>query len=183
MAETRPLFGGAIMVQVPTSFRDVSDVRQVPDNQEAFQNTENGQLLVVEILELQSVDDEAAAAYFFQDLCEANGVSAADCEFVKQDVVHAIQGLPPTAVVCFGRGRQKVALGREVDVVGNPRIQEVRVVDVELCVIRLPAVQSDVLITLSTPSQLHPQDNSSAPSNVFRDALASFQIRDWSLFG
>ncbi len=33
--ETRQLFGGAIDVQLPSRFQDVSDFRPVPNNQEA----------------------------------------------------------------------------------------------------------------------------------------------------
>ena len=33
--ETRQLFGGAIDVQLPSRFQDVSEFRPVPDNQEA----------------------------------------------------------------------------------------------------------------------------------------------------
>ena len=102
----RPLFGGAIDIDVPSAWRDVSEVRQVPDHQEVWQDcTVEGQapselaaaaaqgaqagepisiegtggVLVVEILARQDdVSDEAAAKFFFDDLAESNGAIADD---------------------------------------------------------------------------------------------------------
>lgn len=102
----RPLFGGAIDIDVPSAWRDVSEVRQVPDHQEVWQDcTVEGQppselaaasaaaqgaqagepisiegtggVLVVEILARQDdVSDDAAAKFFFDDLAESNGAIA-----------------------------------------------------------------------------------------------------------
>jgi len=66
----RYLFGGAITSNLPTDWKDLSDARQIPDNQECFQDsfvTARPQLLVIEILERQEqVDDRDAASFFFQ---------------------------------------------------------------------------------------------------------------------
>ena len=95
----RPLFGGAIDIDVPSAWRDVSEVRQVPDHQEVWQDcTVEGQapselaaaaagepisiegtggVLVVEILARQDdVSDDTAAKFFFDDLAESNGAIA-----------------------------------------------------------------------------------------------------------
>jgi len=72
------LFGGALSCKIPSQWRDVSLVRQVPDNQEVYQDcTENtGAVLVIEILEHQSdVSDEEACSFFFRELADANGCS------------------------------------------------------------------------------------------------------------
>ena len=86
------LFGGALSIAIPINWRDVSDIRQVPDHQEVFQDCSafspllskdgsgqsitkgTGGCLIIEILERQEeVKDENAAAFFFQDLAQANG--------------------------------------------------------------------------------------------------------------
>jgi hypothetical protein len=183
--EERALFGGAITCALPSDFLDISDLRQVPDNQECFQGP-SGHLLVIEILERQNeVSDESAAEYFFRDLAESNGCVLSDNNsnliFYPASVLSSslsnIQGLPPEATVCQGFGQQRVAVGRDTDVAGNPRQTEVHDIRVDLCVIRLPMQSTDLLITLSTPAIIHTSDE-----KLFAQVLSSFRIRDWSLF-
>jgi hypothetical protein len=187
-ATARPLYGGAITCQIPDDWRDVSDVRQVPDHQECWQDTE-GRLLVVEILARESeVIDEQAAAFFFHDLADYNGMKAPDVKFTPQPELSnkinlAGAGLPDSAKLCFGTGYQTVALGREHDVDGNPRTQQEGSIRVELCAIRLPSVGSELLVTLSSPSDSYPQEIISQPTEAFERILGSLQIQDWTLFG
>jgi hypothetical protein len=157
-------------------------VRQVPDNQECWQDLEGGRLLVVEILERQQVANEQAPAYFFQDLAESNESSVSHFAPQTGTMMPVVAGLPPEAVSCFGTGFQTVALGREFDVGGQPRQQEVRTIRIELCVIRLPSQRTDLLITLSTPSEGNPQAAPAHATETFQQIISSFQIRDWSLF-
>lgn len=182
MATTRPFFGGAIACDVPQDWRDVSDIRQVPDHQECWQDT-FGRVLVVEILARQAeITDAQAAEYFFKDLAEANGTTPADMQFVPQGQLVNLMGLPETATLCFGTGYQKVAIGRDTDIAGNPRTQEVRSIRVELCAIRLAHVATELLVTLSSPSEAIPQ-GTPQPTEAFVRILGSLQIQDWGLFG
>jgi hypothetical protein len=190
-ALVRPLFGGALQASIPSSFRDVSDVRQVPDHQECWQDVDENSLLVIEILDRQQdVNDEQAAAFFYQDLCESNGVSPDETTFTPQTQQQqqqqgqtqiTIVGLPPTSIILFGVGTQHVAMGRDFDVDGNRRQQEERWIRVELCVIRLLSVGTDLLITLSTPCEQNPQESSST-TTTFQQVVSTFQILDWTLF-
>ncbi|XP_028840172.1 ran guanine nucleotide release factor isoform X2 [Denticeps clupeoides] len=69
----QPLFGGALSACVPHGAQDVSELRQVPDNQEVFAHRHTDQSIVVELLEHQGhVEDEGAARYHFEDLAESN---------------------------------------------------------------------------------------------------------------
>ena len=75
LSET-PLFGGALRMSIPSSFVDISTLREIPDHQEAFSDKSSDRSLVVEVL--QRVTDEdtqqftTPACYFFHDLAEAN---------------------------------------------------------------------------------------------------------------
>lgn len=235
----RPLFGGAMSCRIPTAWRDVSDVRQVPDHQECWQEvSENdggggGSVLVIEVLEHQSsVTNETAADYFFRDLAGAdnnNALFVVPVEDGEQDdgfmlrfqpqatppstdnlhlaspaTTAATAGLEGVAVV-GGIGYQTVAKGRDYDVAGNKRTdQEIQTIRIELCVIRLPNVGTDLLVSLSKPIlKISNTDEKSGNSNsdntdsalqnepiteqswsdVFQCVLSSFQIRDWELFG
>jgi hypothetical protein len=184
----RPLFGGAITCEITDDWRDVSDIRQVPDHQECWQEGTEGRLLVIEILERQShIVDAQAASFFFQDLAESNGVNA-PVQFTPQPelgVSLLSAGLPDSAKLCFGTGYQKVALGRELDVAGNPRTQQMRSIRVELCAIRLPSVGSELLVTLSSPidPNVAQETIQHEPTEAFTRILRSLQIQDWTLFG
>mmetsp|Transcript_14900 Transcript_14900/g.20293 ORF Transcript_14900/g.20293 Transcript_14900/m.20293 type:complete len:252 (-) Transcript_14900:129-884(-) len=88
------LFGGAISCSIPSQWRDVSAVRQVPDHQEVYQDcmtisspaaatsadyVGTGGCLIVEILQRQDdVSDVDAAKFFFDDLADANGCASAE---------------------------------------------------------------------------------------------------------
>lgn len=188
MYSERPLFGGAISCDIPSAWRDVSDVRQVPDHQECWQEID-GAVLVVEILERQEVGDHSAASFFFADLAESNGISdiAREAPFKSYTASQATERIQ-NATKCLGVGYQKIAVGRDYDIAGNPRQnQEVRWVLIELCVIRLPSVSTDLLVTLSkplpNPNEPPSEGTDHEWSEAFRRILSSFQIRDWELFG
>ncbi|KAJ8320118.1 hypothetical protein KUTeg_001705 [Tegillarca granosa] len=59
MAE-RTLFGGALSAVLPPGAADVSQIRQIPDNQEVFTHSQTDQSLIIEILEMVQEPDESA---------------------------------------------------------------------------------------------------------------------------
>ena len=204
----RQLFGGAITCDIPSAWRDVSDVRQVPDHQECWQEIgDDGALLVVEILDRQSISDAEAADFFFRDLAEANGIDVSgtsgtattptsSCHFQSQPLVNkdnlTIEPGVTVATPCSGIGTQRIAIGRDADIAGNKRKQEIRLTRVELCVLRLSEVGTDILVTVSKPTKT---SNPNEPiesvnvnsgnrfSDTFCRCITSFTIRDWGLFG
>lgn len=199
----RPLFGGAITCDIPTVWRDVSDIRQVPDHQECWLDIgDDGAFLVVEVMDRQSsVADADAASFFFRDLAEANGIinpvtNQIECIFQTIQLAPPLGeegGLISTNVTaCSGIGVQKVALGRDVDMDGNPRVQEIRWVTLELCVFRLEQVETDLLVTITKPiltsNPNEPLEEACARigntfSREFSRVVWSLNVRDWSLFG
>jgi hypothetical protein len=176
------LYGGAIVCDIPSSWKDVSDMRQVPDHQEVFLGPAPVEpSLVIESLDHQaSVSNDAAAKYFFDDLSEANGCSLSDGSVTSFATTTASTAAtsPPLAMFT-GIGMQRIAKGLDKDMAGNPRVNPIIDVEVELCVIRLPQVTTDLLVTLSRTK--------SAPartelSEEFKRILSTLQIRDWDLF-
>ena len=92
------LYGGALKISIPQEWRDVSDIRQVPDHQEVYQDCTfaqsnnqsksndntlikgTGACLIVEILERQDdVSNENASSFFFNDLADANKSDQKTC--------------------------------------------------------------------------------------------------------
>ena len=187
MASTeRQLFGGSITCEIPSSWRDVSDIRQIPDHQECWQG-EDGDVLVVEILERQvSVPDADAAMFFFRDLADANEVTLSQDTRFRPKMIE-LSTLPQDASLCAGIGFQKVAKVRSFDFAGRPRQQEAHWIRVELCAIRLQQVDTDLLVTISTP--MHALNSTEATSlevenftDKFLHLISTLKIRDWKLF-
>ena len=201
----RLLFGGAITSDLPTDWKDLSDIRPIPDNQECFQDScvnESPVMLVVEILERQGhIGDRDAASFFFNELAERN-----DALQTQNDIrFHTLQeGASATALlsdasvvagentvhVCSGSGYQMVAIGRDKDDSGNSRRerQEIKCIRVDLFVLRLPAQDTDLLVTISKPVDVTnlnevPLGTPSTTSAILNQVVSTFQIRNWELFG
>jgi len=201
----KELFGGAITSDLPSDWKDLSDVRPVPDNQECFTDTlvgANPKMLIVEILELQGdVVDQDAAGFFFNDLAERNDAlqDPNDIRFVAAkepaspktllDDDSIVNGTN-TVRACAGCGYQKVAMGRDFDNAGNSRRtqQEIKCIRVDLYVLRLPMQETDLLITISSPTDDTNLDEvsmeaSTATSEILSRVISTFRIDNWDLFG
>ncbi|XP_043985613.1 ran guanine nucleotide release factor isoform X2 [Gambusia affinis] len=71
--QLRPLFGGALSAVIPYNVTDISELREIPDNQEVFAHPHTDQSLIVELLEFQGqVADQDAARYHFEDIAGSN---------------------------------------------------------------------------------------------------------------
>lgn len=70
-----PLFGGALSASLPSTFGDVSDIRQVPDHQEVWLDRDGYTSVVFEILEqVEKGSDEEALKYHLEDLVEEDDI-------------------------------------------------------------------------------------------------------------
>lgn len=204
--QTVDLYGGAITCEIPTTWRDVSEVRQVPDHQCVFQDcVENTDaLLVFEILERQDdIRDSNAAKFFFEDLADSNGaITSEQRQVVQSDVFPCkTSGIvmplfkPQCSTVCMCIGVQRVTLGRERnDSETINKSAEFRYIAVELCAIRMENVGTDFLISLSRPvssevfqKYMHSPSTTANEvgkySDEFGSILKSFEVGDWGLFG
>jgi hypothetical protein len=188
MFTQRSLFGGAISCEIPSAWRDVSDIREVPDHQEVWHEPEDGSLLVVEILQQQEVQDQNVASFFFQDLAENNGITHAN-DVMFRPMTLAVPTIQiEGASICSGIGFQKIAMGQDYNSFEQrARNQEIRWTCIELCVLRLPRVHTDLLVTITrplpNPNLLPGVDSSLSWSEAFQRVISSFKIRNWGLFG
>jgi hypothetical protein len=177
----RQLFGGAITCEVPSDWRDVSDVRQVPDHQEVYQDFSSARdaCLIIEILGQEDGIEGEPAKFFFDDLVEANGSVESHFSATNEDL---IRNPPPDCTMSAGVGIQKMHRGRDADYAGNPRELKFDYVTIELCVVRLQTFRADLLVTLSTtmPGRTETQNGF---SDDFRRILATLSIRDFGIFG
>ena len=201
----KEFFGGAITSDLPTNWKDLSDIRPIPDNQECFQDSfvsDDPTMLVVEILERQEhVEDDDAAGFFFNELAERNDAlqTENDIRFHTASQTHAsstaallnddsIVAGTNTIRVCAGSGYQKVAMGRDFDTAGNSRRprQKIKCIRVDLYVFRLPVQETDLLITISSPvddTNLDDVPLESLQASILSRVVSTFRIHNWDLFG
>ena len=188
--ETKPLFGGALEISLPKRFIDISDFREVPDNQEIFADSANtDQSFIIELLEFQSeVQDANIAQHLFEDLCELNGVPKSHASILSvinvdnEALNEHFPGLFKQGLV----GQQRVAKHRDSNEVAN-------IVNFYLGVVRLRNVHTDLLVTFNDPVVLHEQSSSSANSiavgmdterslATFKRVFSSLKVNDYSIF-
>lgn len=169
-----------------------------------------GSMVVVEILERQDgVSDDEAATFFFDDLMEANGGKKVSIDYksvwVKEEgsggiSINTTNPLVPRmsahATVCSCVGIQAVDTKedrsnghRDSTLQDNGgdnfrgRNEISATVRVELCVIRLKQVQTDLLVTLTVPIDVcQPEIGVHGNTQLFREILSSFVVLDYSLF-
>ncbi|KAJ4711315.1 Ran guanine nucleotide release factor [Melia azedarach] len=191
----RPLFGGAISSTFPHRFEDVSKIRQVPDHQEVFVDPSRDESLIFELLDFKhDVGDTGSAAWFLQDL--ATEQDAEGCTLLEQSGVVEVPGLcyrTVPAVVTTAVGQMAISKGRQGREAQN-------IVKVYLANLRLKEVGTDVLVTAYEPLVINPLSESASTvgagiavpatqsgfmpmSEVFRLAVSSFKVNEWSLFG
>ena len=174
---------GAITCDLPIGWKDVSEIRQVPDHQEVYVGPgDDDPCFIIEILEYQdSVPDAEAAKYFFEDLASSNGSSKTS--FYDHPPVAPADGLAPLNMF-VGVGMQRFCRGRDRNGnIGNPQPSQDDVdVEIELCVVRLRNVETDLLLTMSRTKGQFAADTKEL-SEEFRRVLSTIQILDWDLFG
>lgn len=178
----------------PLRFQDLSNVRQVPDHQEAFADPSRDESLIIELLDLKhDVTDEASAVWFLQDL--ANEQDAEGGMVFEQSGILEAPGLcyrSTPAVVTSAIGQMAISKGRQGREAQN-------IVRVYLANLRLKEVGTDVLISAYEPIVINPLSESAravgagvaAPAEqsgcipmaeVFKVAVSSFRVHNWSLF-
>ncbi len=170
----------------------IPHVHGSPDNQEVYSlpSSDNdrivpGPCIVVELLEYQKqCTNQDAAAYYFQDLAQANSVSDDNMNFSPEQL-SVTPSFPNLSAFCSGFGFQNISPGRDVDVGGTPRPRNEVWVKVEIGVMRLETLGTDLLITLSIPSSsTHGQAlHVDGFSETFRRAIETLSIQNWGLFG
>ncbi|CEM19409.1 unnamed protein product [Vitrella brassicaformis CCMP3155] len=193
------LFGGAMRCAIPQSFADVSQIRDVPDNQEVFADFHTDSSLMFEVVQYQqTVTDQDAPRYFFRDLAEVNEADPWEVLQVIRLEPAIMPNLDGSICKYLVMGHQTVSKFREGREAAN-------VVAIYMAIIRLPEHHSEVLISFNDPRCLSPASSSAPASHVgvpngtslhdaysylnqegpqqFQSLLETFQIRDWGLFG
>uniref|UniRef100_A0A8C5D5Q7 Ran guanine nucleotide release factor n=1 Tax=Gouania willdenowi TaxID=441366 RepID=A0A8C5D5Q7_GOUWI len=180
--QPRPLFGGALSAHVPHSSTDVSDLREIPDNQEVFAHTHTDQSLIIELLEYPGqVADQDAAKYHFEDIAGSN--KAGSCEVMS--------------VVCLSKADLCLSECSSAWMLTGTQCvskfsEEARnTVRLHLGLFRLPQFSTDVLITFNDPQSISPESSSASADTHhqpwtledFQNLLQTLTLHNPGLFG
>ncbi|KAJ8401741.1 hypothetical protein AAFF_G00377120 [Aldrovandia affinis] len=185
--EVRPLFGGALSAIIPHSARDISELREIPDNQELFAHKHTDQSLMVDLLEYQShVEDSEAARYHFEDLAGCNEASSPETsKVVKVEPLSKSQlSLQECSSAFLLTGTQHVSKFNE---------EAKNTVNIHLGLFRLPQFSTDILLTFNDPVSISPLSSSAGGGGVpntvpwtaqdFQEFLQSLRLLDPDVFG
>lgn len=138
----------------------------------------------MELLEYQKqCANQDAAAYYFKNLGEANDAVGDDMDFSSQTQLSVTPSFTNLSAFCSGIGFQKISPGRDEDMAGNPLPRNEVWVKVEIGVMRLETVGTDLLVTLSLPSSSNNGQPVDGFTETFRRAVETLSIQNWGLFG
>lgn len=190
----RLLFGGAITCSFPHRLQDVSSIRDVPDYQEVYTDPNRDESIIVELLEFeQNVADDQSALWFLQDLADEQDAG-------QPLVIEAVKTLTSADTPLLGSPLTvTAAIGKMAVSKGRQGVEAQNVLRVYLANIRLRNANTDVLVTVHEPLMISEHSESAnvvgpggtisadvagvmPASEIFRLVLATFKIRDWSLF-
>ncbi|EME39846.1 hypothetical protein DOTSEDRAFT_74672 [Dothistroma septosporum NZE10] len=179
------LFGGAIVAEIPSTFQDVSTIRQVPDNQEVYLDSEGFTSITFDILERVERESDVEALKFH--LADVVDEDAGQTRLYSSGtaVLASMPGTPVLTLLATSPPGEK----------RRGRANEPEFVGILMALIRLEAQKTDVVVTVNVPhlpgsyekAGLRVEEGRYGPlleaAQVVKDkVLGSFEVRDWGLF-
>eukprot|EP01100_Stratorugosa_tubuloviscum_P001673 TRINITY_DN137_c0_g1_i1.p1 TRINITY_DN137_c0_g1~~TRINITY_DN137_c0_g1_i1.p1 ORF type:complete len:214 (+),score=66.95 TRINITY_DN137_c0_g1_i1:67-642(+) len=181
------LWGDNASCSIPTRFIDLSDIRQIPDNQEVFCDLDTDQSIIFELLEMIEQSNQEAAIYHFNEVASINEATNESIIIHQSELTQTeLPNFDITQLKYFVFGKQKVTKFSEGQDAKN-------IVNVYMCLIRLKNVQTDLVISLNQPVLISAESSSRANVTatnlendqifeVFKKIIFSFKINNWDLF-
>ncbi|KAI9790844.1 MAG: hypothetical protein M1833_001758 [Piccolia ochrophora] len=181
------LFGGAMTVELPTGFADVSDIRQVPDHQEVYLDKDGFTSIIFDINERVTTTNTDADALQFHlgDIVEGSeGLKTwfSDSTTLKQ--------LPNTPTYTLFVTQHTASPGSE-----SVKAPGADFTGILLILIRLEAQKTDLVVTVNVPhtrGNYAPEEIDLEASKtgkllgaalIYRDKiLETLDVKDWGLF-
>ncbi|KAH7245852.1 hypothetical protein BKA59DRAFT_454911 [Fusarium tricinctum] len=192
-----PLFGGAIVCDLPAKFADVSKLRQVPDNQEVWIDQDGFTSIIFDITERvggsgsgPEVDGRAMTTHLEDmvgsDIDTVKIWNTAETEFSNLECV-ILPGMPAYTLI----STQTPHVSKSRDSTSAPDFTAII-----LTLLRLEKAKTDILITINVPHIKGEYDEAEVDLELGRqgkligDAVeysasiwSTFKIKDWGLFG
>ena len=169
------LYGGAMECSIPKDFIDLSKLRQIPNHQEVFVTTTKPDISIIfELNQYQShINNNESLDYFYNDLKQANQAISSSCLEKKDFQVNNIHQCNYSA---YYIGTQKMNPNDNKLISNEQKTNDILIM---LGVIRLPSLQTDILIQFNT---IYQQDLYKKFIIQFQHLLSTFQLHDSSIF-
>ncbi|KAI1004786.1 hypothetical protein K3495_g3431 [Podosphaera aphanis] len=181
------LFGGAIFVELPETFADVSTIRQVPDNQEVFLDKDGFTSIIFDITERVgppgsgTAVDGAALTTHLEDITESENDTVRVWNSSDTKFSNLPEETPTLTLIATQTPSQQTSSSPDFTAI-------------ILTLIRLEAELTDILITINVPhvSGEYVEDvdmQAGKQGKLIENAIEfatkiweTFRIEDWSLF-
>ncbi|KAK3115587.1 hypothetical protein LTR53_004893 [Teratosphaeriaceae sp. CCFEE 6253] len=179
------LFGGAITCLLPSHFADVSNLRQVPDNQEVYLDTDGFTSIAVDILERVDKPDREALEWHLKDIVEEDVGKMKVWRLSEARLAKMPEGTPAYTLFATSPPGAKQRC----------RSNEPAFVGMLLTLIRLVEQKTDIVVAVNVPhvegtydpAEVDPQSGRHGKlvqsGMEYREKiLESFGVKDWGLF-
>ncbi|XP_071110068.1 ran guanine nucleotide release factor-like [Haliotis cracherodii] len=152
-SNVRKLFGGCLSAVLPAGVKDVSELRELPDNQEVFVHPVTDQSLIIEILEFVEEPDEEAIRTHFDDVADSNGAASNEDNTLQhtEQVDKPQTRMSECDKIYYILGQQKVSKFKE---------SSKNLINVHMGLFRLPQYTTDILVTFNDPVSIDPDSSS-----------------------
>ncbi|KAK3985634.1 hypothetical protein QBC44DRAFT_334763 [Cladorrhinum sp. PSN332] len=190
-----PLFGGAIVVDIPTKFADVSKLRQVPDSQEVYIDKDGFTSIIIDITERVGPAggglerDGRALTTHLEELVGEDVDSVKVWNTTETQLSH-LEDTPAYTLIATQTPKQRSSEGDVASRNGAPDFTALI-----LTLIRLEKESTDILITINVPHIKGEYDEEDVDlalgkqGELIGDAVEyaariweSFEVKDWGLF-
>ncbi|TVY55018.1 putative ran guanine nucleotide release factor, partial [Lachnellula cervina] len=196
-----PLFGGALIVDLPSTFADVSTIRQVPDHQEVYLDKDGFTSIIFDITERVGAAgsgpavDGAALTTHLEDIVDSDVDTVkvwntSNTQFSKLPFVLSLPHLSYPI-----RRHTSLHAHRDANAAGAPDSKSPDFTAIVLTLIRLERESTDILITINVPHikgeyteeevdmQMGKQGKLIESSvEIAARIWETFKIKDWGLF-
>jgi len=186
-----PLFGGALIVDLPATFADVSTIRQVPDNQEVYLDKDGFTSIIFDITERvgppgsSDATDGAALTIHLEEIVDSDVESLKVWSTTRTQFSKLPEGTPAYTLIAT----------QTPLVDPDKRSTAPDFTAIVLNLIRLEKESTDILITINVPhikGEYTEEDVNLAiglQGKLIGDAVEyaakiweTFKIKDWALF-
>ncbi|KAL8699770.1 MAG: hypothetical protein Q9201_005815 [Fulgogasparrea decipioides] len=185
------LYGGAITVNLPAGYADVSNIREVPDHQEIYLDASGFSSVVIELTERVSEpsSDQEALKFHFEDIVDEHDSS----KIWKTDVAH-LSNFPSDTPSYFLLATTTPPPATNGDAV---RPLTPKFVAILLTMIRLVGTSTDIIVTVNIPHIPGHQEPTEEVNfeegkygslveeglRIINEVWKSLEVKNWGLFG
>ncbi|KAK1767290.1 putative ran-interacting mog1 protein [Phialemonium atrogriseum] len=189
--ESTPLFGGALVCDLPKKFADVSKLRQVPDNQEVYIDKNGFTSIIIEITERVGppgggveVDGRALTTHL-EELVGSDVDTVKVWNTTETEFSHLSEDIPAYTLIAT----------QTPQIDPRERSSAPDFTAIILTLLRLEKESTDILVTINVPHIKGEYDEDEVDlalgkqGELIGDAVEfaariweSFKVRDWGLF-